>query len=104
MPKILNLTIDEKAERYSKLRKGAVGLTIEERAVKWDEYVIIRSKYCMEYASRNKEKLDIVRKAHYESNKVEYNKKACIRIKNKRIIDRLKKKDSSVPITHSIEL
>ena len=102
MPIILNLTVEEKSERYSKLRKGAINLTIEERALKWDEYVITRSKYCMQYASRNKEKLDLVRKAHYESNKVEYNKKACIRIKNKRISDRLKKKDSSVPITDSI--
>ena len=84
MPKILNLTIEEKAERYSKLRKGAVHLTIEERAVKWDEYVKIRSGYNMGYASRNKEKSVQISKDHYEANKTHYNNRRCIDAKENR--------------------
>lgn len=72
MPKILNLTIEEKAERYFKLRKNAVHLTIEERATKWDEFVISRSGYCMGYASRNKEKVATTSAQHYIKNKVQY--------------------------------
>lgn len=66
MPKILNLIIEEKAEHYSKFRKGAVHLTIEEGAVKRDGYIIIRSKYSMGYASRKKDKVEQIREQHYE--------------------------------------
>lgn len=90
MPKILNLTIEEKAERYSKLRKGAVHLTIEERAVKWEEYVIYKSKKCMEYASRNKEKVGEISSQHYIKNKVQYDINRM-----KRYYDSKKKGDST---------
>lgn len=72
MPKITNYTMEEKAERFSKLRKGAVHLTIEERAVKWDEYVIYKSKKNMEYASRNKDKVAEISAQHYIKNKLQY--------------------------------
>ena len=72
MPKILNLTIEEKAERYSKLRKGAVHLTIEERADKWDELRRKDILKCLDYASRNKEKLSVYSNEHYVKNKLQY--------------------------------
>ena len=73
MPKILNLTIEQKAEKYSVLRKKwAVNMTIEERAVKWDEHVKIRSAQAMKYASKNKEKVAKISAEHYIKNKVEY--------------------------------
>ena len=73
MPKILNLTIEQKAEKYSVLRKKwAVNMTMEERAVKWDEHVKIRSAQAMKYASKNKEIVSKTSAEHYIKNKVKY--------------------------------
>ena len=72
MPKITNYTTEEKAEKFLKLRKTSAGLTVEERADKWDEYVIYKSKKNMEYASRNKEKVAEISAQHYIKNKLQY--------------------------------
>ena len=72
MPKILNLTIEEKADKYDKLRKNGYKFTIQEKADRYDE---IRRKdilKCLDYASRNKEKVSKTSSEHYEKNKIEY--------------------------------
>lgn len=90
MPKITNYTMEEKATKYSNLRKGAIHLTMEERANKWDEHVKNRSKYCKGYASRNPDKIKQISKDHYEVNKVQYNINSCIRMKeNKQLYNQL---------------
>lgn len=110
MPKILNLTIEEKAERYSKLRKGAVHLTIEERAVKWDEHVIYNSKKSMEYASRHKDKIALSASQHYIKNKEQYNLNQINRRLTSRVQDNLNQKNRRqkqrelVPVPVSTEL
>lgn len=85
MPKLTNFTMEEKAEKYADLRKKwAVNMTMEERAMKWDEHIKTRSKQCKKYADKNPDKIKQISKDHYEVNKIEYNKKACIRIKEHR--------------------
>lgn len=83
MPKILNLTVEQKAERYASTHKKAVNLTVQEKADKYDE---IRRKdiiKCKLYAHNYPERVNRAGAEYYEKNKEELNKKSCIRLKKK---------------------
>jgi len=81
MPKVLNLTIEEKAERYASKYKKSVNLTTQERADKYDANRKKSTLYCSKWTSKNQEKVSLMAKAHYELNKVRYNENSCIRLK-----------------------
>ena len=91
MPKILNLTNEEKAERYDK-RFRRHNFTIEEKAEKWDAYRVRTVEDNKKYASKNPELIKRIATEHYEKNKVELNKNKTIR---NRKIRELKKADTT---------
>lgn len=103
MPKLLNLTIEEKAERYASKYKKSVNLTTQEKADKYDENCKKASQYCLKWTSKNQEKVSLIAKAHYEINKFQYNKNSCIRLK--KIYDAKKiQKSSETVIPESTNL
>ena len=85
MPKILNLTIEEKAERYDRRYKQH-HLSIEEKAEKWDAFRARNAKDCISWASKHPDKIKLAATEHYEKNKVELNKNSVIRIRNTRAL------------------
>ncbi len=83
MPKKLNLTVEQKAERYASTHKKSVNLTVQEKADKYDEISRKNTEYCLKWVSKNKEKISITASQHYEKNKIQYNINSCIRLKKK---------------------
>lgn len=81
MPILLNLTIEQKAERYALKYKKSFRLTMQEKADKYDENCKKSSLSCSKWNFKNQQKVAITAKAHYELNKVQYNKNSCIRLK-----------------------
>lgn len=81
MPKILNLTTEEKAEKYALKYKKTANLSVQEMADKYDENRKKSSVSCFKWASENKEKVAVISKANYELHKVKYNRNSCIRLK-----------------------
>ena len=69
MPKILNLTNEEKADRYDKKFKKH-HLTIEEKVGLWDAHRSRCLGYCRKYSTEHPDRIALTGAEYYEKNKI----------------------------------